>query len=109
MRPATRYSRGHAQGGHLSLSYDDVALSEASSLWPWLVVAEVADRLRCSTRTIHELTRTNNIPHLKRSGSRRCLFAVADLERWEQGADLEVCLLPDGGRIVTPVEGQAAP
>lgn len=67
---------------------------------PTLVVADVAERLRCSQRTIHELTRTGQIPHFKRPGGRRCLFRPEELEAWEDGAELEVVELPLGGRIV---------
>jgi excisionase family DNA binding protein len=68
----------------------------------YLVVEEVADRLRCSTRTIHELTRTNAIPHRRLPGSRRCLFRVDELEAWENGSPLEVVELAGGGRVVAP-------
>jgi excisionase family DNA binding protein len=69
---------------------------------PYLLVEEVAKRLRCSTRTIHELTRTNAIPHRRLAGSRRCLFRVEELEAWENGSSLQVRDLPRGGRLVTP-------
>jgi excisionase family DNA binding protein len=75
-------------------------VSEASG--PYLLVEEVARRLRCSTRTIHELTRTNAIPHRRLAGSRRCLFRVDELEAWENGSLLQVRDLPRGGRVVTP-------
>ena len=67
---------------------------------PFLVTAEVADRLRCSTRTIHELTRTGRIPHRRFVGSRRCLFRVDELEAWDSGAPLEILEPAIGGRIV---------
>jgi excisionase family DNA binding protein len=70
---------------------------------PYVLVEDVAERLHCSTRTVHELTRTNSIPHRRLPGSRRCLFRVDELELWENGASLEVTTLPRGGRIVTPV------
>lgn len=70
---------------------------------PFLVTAEVASRLRCSTRTIHELTRSGRIPHRRLPGSRRCLFRVDELEAWEDGATLRVIELRLGGRIVAPV------
>jgi excisionase family DNA binding protein len=82
------------------------AASEARS--PYLLVEEVAERLRCSTRTIHELTRTNAIPHRRLAGSRRCLFRVDELEAWENGSSLEVRDLPRGGRIVTAGALEAA-
>jgi hypothetical protein len=72
---------------------------------PYLLVQDVAERDHCSTRKIHELTRTLAIPHRKLPGSRRCLFLLDDLEAWENGAELEVIQLPHGGRIVRPVGG----
>jgi excisionase family DNA binding protein len=75
------------------------AASESQS--PYLLVEEVAQRLRCSTRTIHELTRKNAIPHRRLAGSRRCLFRVDELEAWENGSSLQVRDLPRGGRVVT--------
>lgn len=69
---------------------------------PYLLVEDVAIRLRCSTFTIHELTRTRRVPHRRLPGARRCLFLLDDLERWEAGATLNVQNLEDGGRIVTP-------
>lgn len=69
---------------------------------PYLLVEDVAERLRCSTRTIHELTRTNSIPHRRLPGTRRCLFRPEELEAWENGSPLEVTTLPGGGRVVTP-------
>jgi excisionase family DNA binding protein len=69
---------------------------------PFLVVSEVAERLRCSTRSIHELTRTNRIPHRRLPGGRRLLFLEAELREWENGAPLEVFHRPEGGRAVRP-------
>jgi hypothetical protein len=75
-------------------------LSAARS--PYLLVEDVADRLRCSTRKIHELTRTAAIPHRRLPGSRRCLFLEAELETWEAGPTLELREIAGGGRIVRP-------
>jgi excisionase family DNA binding protein len=69
---------------------------------PYLLVEDVAERLRCSTRTVHELTRTNAIPHRRLPGSRRCLFRPDELEAWENGTPLEVTALPRNGRVVAP-------
>ena len=71
---------------------------------PYLVVADVARRLRCSTRTVHEMTRTARLPHRRLPGLRRCLFTTDELDRWESGAVLQVRVLPGGGRIVEPVD-----
>jgi excisionase family DNA binding protein len=67
---------------------------------PFLVAEEVAQRLRCSVRTVHELTRTGRIPHVKLDGARRCLFREDELERWEAGADVEAQAVGSKGRIV---------
>lgn len=69
----------------------------------YLLVEDVAARLHCSRRTVHELTRTNSIPHRRLPGSRRCLFRSDELEAWENGSVLKVTPLPRGGRVVTPV------
>jgi excisionase family DNA binding protein len=72
---------------------------------PFLTVEEVAERQRCSTRTVREQTRLRQIPHLKNPGGLRCLFRTDWLEAWELGAELEVLNLPRGGRVVRPAEG----
>jgi excisionase family DNA binding protein len=76
---------------------------EARPHSPYLLVEEVAQRLRCSIRSVHELTRTLAIPHRRLPGSRRCLFRLDELEAWEAGAGLEVVLTGRGGRVVRPV------
>lgn len=74
----------------------------APSVSPYLVVEDVAERLHCSTRTVHELTRTNAIPHRRLPGLRRCLFRLDELEAWEKGSPLQVTKLAHGGRLVVP-------
>jgi excisionase family DNA binding protein len=74
----------------------------APALSPYLLVEDVASRLRCSRRTVHELTRTCAIPHRRLPGGRRCLFREDELEAWEEGAQLEVVELARGGRVVRP-------
>jgi excisionase family DNA binding protein len=73
-----------------------------SPLSPYLLVEDVAVRLRCSRRTVHELTRTGAIPHRRLPGGRRCLFRPDELDAWEDGAPLEVIETPRGGRVVRP-------
>ena len=68
----------------------------------YLVTSEVAALLRCSIRTVHELTRRSAIPHRKMPGSRRCLFLESELSRWLDGETLEVITLKRGGRVVRP-------
>lgn len=70
----------------------------------YLTCEEVAERYRCSVRSIHEATRLREIPHFVRPGSRRCLFRDDWLERWEDGAALEVVEQGRGGRIVRPLQ-----
>jgi excisionase family DNA binding protein len=79
-----------------------VADRDTATIRRYLLVEEVAERLRCSRRTVHELTRTNAIPHRRLPGCRRCLFRDDELEAWENGSALEIVDLPLGGRIVTP-------
>jgi excisionase family DNA binding protein len=69
---------------------------------PFLKAEEVAARLRCSLRTVHEKTRTGAIPFWKPPGGRRCLFFEHELIAWADGADLEDVALPHGGRRVKP-------
>lgn len=71
---------------------------------PFLTVPEVAALLRCSPRSVHELTRQNLIPHRKLPGARRCLFRLDELQAWANGAALEVLQLHGGGRVVRPTE-----
>ena len=75
-------------------------MARSSHESPFLVAEEVARRLRSPVRTIHEMTRTAQIPHLKLGGSRRCLFSKGELEKWEAAARLELIALPRGGRVV---------
>ncbi len=77
----------------------------APALSPYLLVEDVAARLRCSCRTIHELTRTCAIPYRRLPGGRRCLFREDELEAWEGGAPLEVIETAGGGRVVRPKVG----
>jgi len=86
----------------MSESDTDVFDQMIASGSPYLLVEDVAERLRCSTRTVHELTRTSAIPHRRLPGSRRCLFRREELEAWEDGSPLEVTALPRGGRVVAP-------
>ena len=61
---------------------------------PYLTTQDVAERLRCTVRTVHELTRNNEIPHRKLPGGRRCLFDEDSLKAWEDGAPLHTQHLP---------------
>jgi hypothetical protein len=66
---------------------------------PFLTVEEVADRYRTSVKSFHDRTRTDRIPFVKRQGFRRLLFPLADLEAWDEGAELVAVNLPDGRAI----------
>ncbi len=70
----------------------------------YLVTTEVAELLRCSVRTVHELTRQRAIPHRKMPGTRRCLFVESELRKWLDGAELNVLELPARGRVVRIVQ-----
>jgi excisionase family DNA binding protein len=68
----------------------------------FLTVEDIAKLLHCSSRTIHELTRTCRIPHRRIGGTRRCLFILEEVDAWMDGADLYVSQSPRGGRVVRP-------
>jgi excisionase family DNA binding protein len=74
---------------------------------PFMITSEVAVRLRCSLRTVHELSRQGLIPHRRLPGSRRCLFREDELAAWESGASLETVVLGRGGRLVRPTTPKA--
>ena len=67
----------------------------------FLTVEECAQRYRCSVKSIHDKTRSNRIPYIKRQGFRRLLFPLAQLEQWDAGAELETVQLPDGHAVRT--------
>ena len=81
----------------------DHAASLTETPSPFLTADEVAARLRCSLRTVHELARRNEIPLRRLPGCRRLLFPTQHLTQWEDGAPLEIVRLSRGGRIVRPV------
>jgi excisionase family DNA binding protein len=71
---------------------------------PLLISSDVAEMLRCSLRSVHELTRQRSIPHRKLPGTTRCLFVREELEAWLDGAALEIHELGSGGRVGRPTE-----
>ena len=73
-----------------------------------LTVEDISQLLGCSTRTIHEYTRHNAIPHRVLPRGRRCLFDEAAVRAWMEGADLETIELSHGGRVVRPVDKSKA-
>jgi excisionase family DNA binding protein len=73
-----------------------------SAALQFLRVEDVTALLGISKRTVHELTRTDRIPHRVLPHGRRCLFEEEWLRAWADGAELERVELPGGGRIVRP-------
>jgi excisionase family DNA binding protein len=71
---------------------------------PFLLTGEVAALLRCSVRSIYELTRTDRIPFRRMAGTRRCLFRADEIASWLNGAELEKTELDGGGTVVRPIE-----
>lgn len=70
---------------------------------PFLKIEAVAERYGLSLRSIGEMTRRCEIPHRKLSGgSSPCLYLPAELEAWENGAEMIVTHKPNGGRVVRP-------
>ncbi len=70
---------------------------------PFMTSDDVATRYGWSRRSVKEKTRLEQIPFRRLPGSRRSLFLEAELEAWENGAELEVRHLAHGGKIVRPV------
>lgn len=58
-----------------------------------------------SVWSVYELSRRNRIPLRRLPHTRGLLFPLAELEIWENGAELEVENLAGGGRICRPVQG----
>ena len=81
----------------------DHAAPNETATSPFLTADEVAGRLRCSLRTVHELARRNEIPLRRLPGRRRLLFVAEHLALWEDGASLEIVQLSRGGRVVRPI------
>jgi hypothetical protein len=67
---------------------------------PYLTVEDVGQRYHASARTIREWARLHQVPHLRRSNSRRLLFLPSELDAFDAGAELETVNLPGGGRRV---------
>ena len=75
------------------------------SVSPFLTVDAVAARYQCSTWTVHERARLEQIPHRKfAGGSSRLLFIESELSAHDDGAELETVPLRGGGRIVRPIQ-----
>jgi predicted DNA-binding transcriptional regulator AlpA len=69
---------------------------------PFLFVEDVMARYGVSKRWVQGRASAREIPHRRLPGSRRCLFLEAELEAWDNGAQLETRELAGGGRIVKP-------
>lgn len=69
---------------------------------PFMTTDEVAALLRCSRRSVHELTRRRQIPHRIRPYGRACLFLEDEVRAWLDGCELAVSELAGGGRTVRP-------
>lgn len=72
---------------------------------PNLIRPEVATRLRCGLRTVQELTRRRQIPHVVRPNSKIVLYPLDWIVVWEREPDigLDVTEFEGGGRVVRPV------
>jgi hypothetical protein len=74
----------------------------------YFVVDDVMRRYGVARRTVHEWTRLGLVPHRVLPGTRRVLFEEEVLQAFDEGAELERVDLPNGGRIVRPVESPSA-
>lgn len=80
--------------------------AEISSPAVYLSLPQVVERYAgvWSKWQLYEWTRTGQIPHRKLPGRRELLFPVAELEEFENGAELETIELRRGGRICRPLK-----
>ena len=74
----------------------------------YLKVEDVAELLHISTRTVHEMTRQRRIPFRRPPYTRRCLFNLAEIEAWMNGAKLETEKFEGNGLAVRPASGSGA-
>jgi excisionase family DNA binding protein len=72
------------------------------SISPFLTVEDVMARYSVSKRTVHERVRRREIPHFRRSGTRRVFFREDELDAYDNGAELEAIELHGVGRLVRP-------
>jgi predicted DNA-binding transcriptional regulator AlpA len=66
-------------------------------------VEAVAERYGWSAWTVYDRARRGLLPHRKPIGTRKLLFLEHELDAWDDGAQLEVQELADGGRVVRPL------
>ena len=97
-----RLTNAYATETPASETTQGVARAGQTAAGRFLTVADIAELLHCSPRTIHELTRTCCIPHRRIEGTRRCLFVPDEVDAWVDGAELYVSETPRGGRVVRP-------
>jgi hypothetical protein len=67
----------------------------------YLDVEEAARVLHLSPWSLRAKAREGLVPHRRPPGTRRLLFVEAELERWIDGAALEI-VDNGGGRVVRP-------
>ncbi len=67
-----------------------------------LTVEQAAARWHLSHWTVRDKARRGEVPHRKPPGSRRLMFPLADIEAFEDGAELEYRKWGRDGRIVAP-------
>ena len=91
----------HADPGAASLGAEEPPIFTPTNLRAFVTASEAAQFLRCSLRTVHELTRTNRIPYRKLPNGRRCLFTYEELAAWANGAPLTVSQPSQGGVVVS--------
>jgi predicted site-specific integrase-resolvase len=68
------------------------------------LVEDIAPKVGASQATLRKWCRRGTFPHTRLPGTRRLLFNPEHVTAYVNGAQLETTLLPNGGRIVAPVE-----
>jgi hypothetical protein len=68
----------------------------------YMGVQDVADRYGVSSWTVYDLCRAGRLPHRKLPARRDLMFLEAELDAYDDGAELEVIRRGAGGRVVRP-------
>jgi predicted DNA-binding transcriptional regulator AlpA len=68
-----------------------------------LTLTELADWLRCSTRTLQRLLSTGDGPPIIRLSERRVIFELADVRSWLASRRKGASIMPERRRRVTRV------
>lgn len=68
----------------------------------YMTIDEVCDRYGWTKKQVHDKTRADAMPFLKRAGCRSLLFNPDHLDAWDDLAPLETVIGEDGSKLTRP-------